>query len=47
VTCHTFRQSSPERGHRIRSIQELLDHRDVRTIIYTDVLCYGARRVCD
>ena len=35
-----------KRGHDIRTVQELLDHRDVATtMIYTPVLRYGARGV--
>ena len=50
VTCHTFRHffATPflERGHDIRTVQELLGHRDVSTtMIYTHVLLHGARSV--
>ena len=47
VTCHTFRHSFAtyplENGYDIRTVHELLGHRDVRTTrIYTHVLNRGA-----
>ena len=51
IGCHTFRHSFaahlPVDGHDIRTVQELLGHKDARTtMVYTRVLNRGGRGVC-
>jgi hypothetical protein len=47
ASCHAFSHSFAthllERGHDIRTVQEFLGHREVATMIYTNVLGNGAQ----